>query len=110
MKKVAFGRVCASLMIGVWFGFAAVAADSDGDGFANYAEYLCGIDPKDKEDCLKASIEMVDGKPVISWNVTSDAAEYTVIGADKLDVSDWEEVDDSNLSKMRFFRVKATLK
>ena len=27
MKKVAFGRVCASLVIGAWFGFAAVAAD-----------------------------------------------------------------------------------
>ncbi len=90
---------------------AAAAADFDGDGFVNYAEYLCGTDPKDGEDYLKASIEMVDGKPVISWNDgLSGAAEYTVIGAEKLDASTWEKVDDSNLSKMRFFRVKAMLK
>jgi hypothetical protein len=88
----------------------AAAADSDGDGFANYAEYLCGTNPKDKEDYLKASIEMVDGKPVISWNVVSEDAEYTVIGAEKLDAGNWKAVDDSNLSSMRFFRVKATMK
>ncbi len=89
---------------------AAAAADSDGDGFANYAEYLCGAEPKDKEDYLKASIEMVNGKPVISWNVMSEEAEYTVIGAEKLDAGNWKAVDDSNISKMRFFRVNATMK
>ncbi len=89
----------------------AAAADFDGDGFVNYAEYLCGTDPKDGEDYLKASIEMVDGKPVISWNDgLSEDAEYTVIGAPTLSTEGWEKVDDSNLSKMRFFRVKATMK
>ena len=89
---------------------AAAAADFDGDGLCNYAEYLFGTDPCDAKDYFKVYIEMKDQSPVISWNYTNDLVSYTIVGATNITDTTWTMTNSTNLSGMRFFRVKATLK
>lgn len=83
-------------------------ADSDGDGFPNYQEYLCGTNPADADDKFTVYITLENGCPVISWNVTNaPLARYTVQGKTRLDTGEeWGETNRLDLSSGGFFRVK----
>jgi hypothetical protein len=84
----------------------AAKLDSDNDGMANYAEYLCGTDPTNATDKLTVSIRMVDDAPQVSWSPTNTLAKYVVIGVTNLTEKTWTETNDVNYAGMRFFRVR----
>ena len=51
---------------------AAAVADSDGDGFANWQEFLLGTDPTNETSRFSATIDFVNGQPVFGWSVTNE--------------------------------------
>ena len=89
---------------------AAAARDTDLDGYANFAEYLCGTDPNDANDSFKVFISREGDETVISWSPTNALARYTVIGVTNLADRTWVEMNDANRVGLRFFRVHATRK
>ena len=86
---------------------AMAREDSDGDGFANWTECLCGTDPNDGMDHLQATIRMENGRPIVGWNLVSplEGAECVVEGVPALPASetDWSAGD---LSDAAFFRIR----
>ena len=50
---------------------ALARADSDGDGFPNWQEYLLDTDPKNLESRLFATVRMDGGEPVFGWSHTN---------------------------------------
>jgi hypothetical protein len=56
------------------FGSTAVdgAADADGDGFSNSAEYTAGTNPQDSNSVLRLSVVMSNGTLVASWPTVGD--------------------------------------
>lgn len=86
---------------------ALAREDTDGDGFANWAECLCGTDPNDPSDCLRATIRMENGKAVIGWNLASpmEGAGCVVEGVPALPAEEaaWSEED---LARSSFFRIR----
>ena len=89
---------------------AAAARDTDLDGYANFAEYLCGTDPNDATDSFKVFISREGDETVISWSPTNALARYTVIGVTNLADRTWVETNAANRAGLRFFRVRATRK
>ena len=55
------------------------AVTVDGGGQPTYAEYLCGTNPTDGLDFLRAFIHLEGGEPVISWSKTNALVRYTVL-------------------------------
>ncbi len=88
----------------------AAERDTDGDGYANFAEYLCGTDPLDAADAFKVFISREGDETIISWSPTNTLATYTVIGVTNLTDRTWVETNDANRAGLRFFRVRATRK
>ncbi|MBQ6246305.1 MAG: chitobiase/beta-hexosaminidase C-terminal domain-containing protein [Kiritimatiellae bacterium] len=94
---------------------AAAAADPDGDGHTTADEYVAGTDPNDPDSVLRASIEIVDGRPVVTW--TPDLLgerKYRVLGKKTLDSNeDWTDVTDEadlDAAGWRFFKAKVEMK
>lgn len=83
-------------------------ADPDGDGFTTAEEYVIGSDPNDASSTFTASIEVVDGKPVVTYapELTGER-KYTKWG--KRSLSDeresWEEVREGEEANYKFFKV-----
>lgn len=50
---------------------ALARADSDGDGFPNWQEYLLDTDPKNLQSRLFATVRMDGGEPVFGWSHTN---------------------------------------
>lgn len=93
---------------------AAVVAnqDPDGDGFTTEEEYIIGTDPTDPESKFTASIEMVDGKPVITFEPNLlDERQYTTWG--KKDLADpgenWREIKAGDEPNYNFFKMSVGL-
>ena len=82
-------------------------ADPDGDGFTTAEEFIIGTDPNDPASTFTASIEMVDGKPVVTY--TPDLVgerTYTKWGKKTLSSDeDWVQVKDGEEGKYNFFKV-----
>lgn len=82
--------------------------DADGDGMATWEEYVAGSDPSDESSVFRASIDIQNGTPHITW--TPDLGEsrhYRVEGKTSLDsTTPWEPADTQ---KHHFFRVKVKL-
>ncbi len=79
------------------------AADADGDGFSNLAEYVCGTNPTNGTDKLSCTIEIVDGVPKIYWSPKSVTPGFRTVlkGTESLENPNWQPKSDSH----RFFKI-----
>ena len=83
--------------------------DSAGNELCVWHDYVAGTDPTDVNSVFKAWIEMVDGKPVISWtpdlNNNGDERFYKISGKGELN-EDWHYPTNS---LDRFFKVDVSI-
>ena len=84
----------------------AAYADSDGDGMANWAEYVCQTDPRDADEKLVCSIEVVNGKGKVSYWPSDIRSGYRAVvkGTDDLRSPVWTTVT-TETSTLHFFKV-----
>ena len=83
-------------------------SDEDGDGFTAAEEYVMGTDPNDPDSRLTASIEFVDGKPVITYMPDLlDGRKYIKWGKKHIDDPDeeWTPVPEGREADYNFFKV-----
>ena len=88
---------------------SVLALDSDGDGFANWEEYVAGTDPNDSQSSLGIRIELAEnGDPVLyAVPYLGAARNYTFVGKTNLTDSAWSAPTNS---LHRFFRVRVEMK
>ena len=79
--------------------------------------YVAGFDPRDEQGEFQALIQMVDGKPVVTWRPVLPEAEaakrvYTTYGKESMDGSwvDLSKQSDAAKAKCRFFKVGVWMK
>lgn len=87
---------------------AAAKADTDGDGFDNWEEYLCDSDPKDPASYLRMTgITVRDGVGVPAYLPSaSPYGSFILEGTDSLTLPLWAPAGASH----RFFRVRVVPK
>ena len=71
---------------------ALVMEDADGDGLANWAEYVCGTDPNDAAKTLRATITLENGNPVVDYepkNTIRDGYAAEIVGKISLGDTSW---------------------
>ena len=90
---------------------AAALADSDGDGFEAWREFVAGTDPTDPDDVFRATIVFENGVPVVVGDpYLPETREYILEASDSLD-GEFRRTDDAdNGSDIRFYRVKVRLR
>ena len=84
--------------------------DAAGNSLQVWQDYVAGTDPTDMNDTFRATISIVDGDPVISWEPTLSAAEaakrtYTILGRQSLRSGNWEAVSEGQFGNYNFFKV-----
>ena len=84
----------------------AARSDSDGDGFANWFEYVCQTDPNDADERLHCFIEVVNGEGRVTYAPASlrDGYRPVVKGTDDLRATEWTTVT-TGTSPLHFFKV-----
>ena len=71
--------------------------------------------PTDIGDTFRATVSIVDGEPVVSWEPTLSAAEaakrtYTILGRQSLRSGNWEAVSEGQSGNYNFFKVTVEMK
>jgi hypothetical protein len=94
---------------------AAVRAAGDKltlKGTPYWAEFIAGTDPDDKKSEFIAKVEMVDGKPIVTWSPDMNGGtgklgvrEYKIWGKENLEEVNWTEVVDDKIENYQFFKV-----
>lgn len=85
---------------------AAALADTDGDGYAAWQEYVAGSVPTNSESVLRALIAVADGVPQVTWAPDLGSARvYTVEGRTNLIGEVWGATNAAS----RFFRVRVDM-
>lgn len=87
--------------------FAAAAnADTDGDGLANWGEWVCGSAPTNATEHLRVLLEMTNGVPALDYapHTLRDGFVPVYVGTESLSPDVWEP---AVLDRHRFFRVRA---
>jgi len=80
-----------------------------------WQDYVAGTDPTKKDSVFRASVTMVEGKPVVSYTPELSAEEkakrkYTTWGKARLQDAKWVEVSDSTVGDYNFFKVTVEMK
>ena len=91
------------------------AAHSTGlNGYAIWECYVAGLEPDNPKSKFIAKIEMVDGKPVVTWKPDTPELRatrtYTTYGKKSLLDLDWTPVTDENKAEYNFFKVEVKMK
>lgn len=89
--------------------------DAAGNALVVWQDYVAGTDPTDPTDLFTATIDLVDGKPVISVRPELTAAEkakrkYTIWGKRRLADSVWTEVTAGAVTDCNFFKVSVEMR
>lgn len=79
-----------------------------------WQDYVAGTDPTDETDVFRASLTMVEGKPVVSWTPELKPEQaalrnYTIYGKVKLQDTAWQVVGD-DVENYNFFKVAVRMK
>jgi len=80
-----------------------------------WQDYVAGTDPTDENDVFRASVTMVEGKPVISYTpelseVEKAKRKYVTWGKAKLHDEKWVEVAMGNEDDYNFFKVTVEMR
>lgn len=80
-----------------------------------WQDYVAGTDPTDISDVFRASITIVNQKPIISYTPELDDAQkalrkYTVYGKVNLSDENWVETTEADYAKYHFFRMTVEMK
>lgn len=84
--------------------------DALGNSMLVWQDYVAGTDPTDEDDVFRASITIVDGKPVVSYSPELDderkaLRKYTIYGKGSLMDSQWKEINETEVANYHFFKV-----
>lgn len=89
--------------------------DASGSPLLVWQDYVAGTDPTDPADMFRATISMVDGEPVVSWEPVLSPEEaarrtYMVFGRQSLYSGDWTPVAAGHAKDYNFFKVTVQMK
>ena len=94
--------------------YEAAAKMTGRNGYAIWESYVAGLEPDDESSKFEAKIEIVDGKPVVTWEPDSETLRatrtYTTYGKKTLLDRDWTPVTDANKDEYNFFKVDVKMK
>ena len=81
-------------------------ADSDGDGRANWLEYICQTDPADASKKLTCFIEVINGRGKVTYEPSELRPGFRAVikGTDDLRAVEWTTVTTTT-SPLHFFTV-----
>ena len=86
----------------------------NGSVYYVWQDYVAGTDPRKDDSVFTAKIEIVDNKPVITWEPDTPelraTREYITYGKKTLLDVDWTPVTDSNKDQYNFFKVEVKMK
>ena len=89
--------------------------DHAGNDMFVWQDFVAGTDPMDEDSKFVASIEMIEGRPVVSYSPVLSEAEkakriYTLLGKRKLQDAEWSVVAPDDDADYNFFRVTVEMK
>lgn len=89
--------------------------DAAGNPMLVWQDYVAGTDPTDKDDVFRASVTIVDGKPVVSYTPELTEAEkakrvYTTYGKVRLGDDAWTPVPEGREADYNFFKLTVEMK
>ena len=94
--------------------YEAAAKMTGRNGYAVWQSYVAGLEPDNESSKFTAKIEMVDGKPVVTWEPDTPelraAREYITYGKKTLLDCDWTPVTDADRDQYNFFKVEVKMK
>lgn len=87
----------------------------DGTPMTVLDDYVAGTDPTDSSSIFTATIELVDGVPVVKWTPALSESEtmlrnYTIYGKKDLQDGAWAPVAEGHAYEFNFFHVAVELK
>ena len=78
-----------------------------------WQDFVAGTDPTDPSSKFTATIDFVEGRPVISWSPKVEDVNmpriYRIFGKRRLNDADWDELDEGGLDGYNFFKVTVEL-
>ena len=85
---------------------------SDGAALQVWQDYVAGTDPTDPTSRFAATIDFVDGTPVVTWspNVMDSSRVYRIWGKKSLGDADWTQIDSASTAGYNFFKVTVEMR
>jgi len=89
--------------------------DAAGNALSVWQDYVAGTDPTNERDLFKATIELVEGRPIVSVLPELSEAEkarrkYTVWGKHRLTDAAWTVVGSGSETDCNFFKVSVEMR
>lgn len=86
---------------------------SNGAPLLVWQDFVAGTDPTDPSSTFTATIDFVEGHPVVTWSPKVEDAHaprvYRVFGKKSLNDADWDELEATSLDGYNFFKVTVEL-
>ena len=83
--------------------------DSSGSALSIWQDFVAGTNPTNENSVFTSKIEIIDGKPVITWEPDTPelrvTRRYRTLGKKTLLDANWTDITDKDQSEYHFFRV-----